>query len=241
MPFIGTLLHYTFCTFCITNGGAMKVYLSGKITGDSNYRQKFRSMEKELLSYGYVVFNPAVLPDGFEYEDYMDLDLLILSRCDAIFLMRDWRNSPGAKREYEEAKRLGLRILTEADLKIRRTLLQLCRDSKRLAEIEQDDDANKNWADKIIQLSDNVEKKIGCFIPHLSEEENLLQVYEDFEPELKRFFIEEFISDSDKQIEYDIIERLSGAEFDEKIKLAQMYSTTAELVELFKGKIDKAA
>jgi hypothetical protein len=219
----------------------MKVYLSGKITGDSNYRQKFSSMEKELLSYGYVVFNPAVLPDGFEYEDYMDLDLLILSRCDAIFLMRDWRNSPGAKREYEEAKRLGLRILTEADLKIRRTLLQLCRDSKRLAEIEQDDDANKTWAEKIIQLSDNVEKKIRCFIPHLSEEENLLQVYEDFEPELKRFFIEEFISDSDKQIEYDMIERLSGAEFDEKIKLAQMYSTTAELVEMFKGKIDKAA
>ena len=93
----------------------------------------------------------------------------------------------------------------------------------------------------VIQLSDNVEKKIECFSPNLSEEENLLQVYEDFEPELKRFFIEEFISDSDKQIEYDMIERLSGAKFDEKIKLAQMYSTTAELVELFKGKIDKAA
>ena len=94
----------------------MKIYLSGKITGDANYRQKFGSMEKELLSYGYVVFNPAILPDGFEYEDYMDLDLLILSRCDAIFLMRDWKNSPGATREYEEAKRLGLRILTEEDL-----------------------------------------------------------------------------------------------------------------------------
>lgn len=128
----------------------MKIYLSGKITGDANYRQKFGSMEEELLSYGYVVFNPAILPDGFKYEDYMDLDLLILSRCDAIFLMRDWRNSHGAKHEYEEAKRLGLRILTEADFKIRRTLLQLCRDSKRLAEIEQDDDANKTWADKII-------------------------------------------------------------------------------------------
>ena len=111
----------------------MKIYLSGKITGDANYRQKFGSMEKELLSYGYVVFNPAILPDGFEYEDYMDLDLLILSRCDAIFLMRDWKNSPGAKREYEEAKRLGLRILTEEDLRIRRTLVQLCRDSKRIA------------------------------------------------------------------------------------------------------------
>ena len=72
-------------------GGVMKVYLSGMITGDSNYRQKFNAMAEELLSYGYVVFNPAVLPDGFDYEDYMDFDLLILSRCDAIFLMRDWK------------------------------------------------------------------------------------------------------------------------------------------------------
>lgn len=93
-----------------------KVYLSGKITGDSNYRQKFNAKTEDLLSYGYVVFNPAVLPDGFEYEDYMDLDLLILSRCDAIFLLRDWKSSPGAKREVEEAKRLGLQILTEDDL-----------------------------------------------------------------------------------------------------------------------------
>lgn len=93
-----------------------KVYLSGKITGDSNYRQKFNAKTEDLLSYGYVVFNPAVLPDGFEYEDYMDLDLLILSRCDAIFLLRDWKSSLGAKRELEEAKRLGLQILTEDDL-----------------------------------------------------------------------------------------------------------------------------
>ncbi len=219
----------------------MKIYLSGKITGDANYRQKFGSMEKELFSYGYVVFNPAILPDGFEYEDYIDLDLLILSRCDAIFLMRDWKNSPGAKREYEEAKRLGLRILTEEDLRIRRTLVQLCRDSKRLADIEHYDEEGKNWADKIIKLSDYVESKIACFNHCLSEEDNLLEVFDSFEPELKKFFIEEFISDSDKQIEYDMIDRLHGAEFDEKVKLAQMYSTTAELIELFKGKMDKAA
>ena len=219
----------------------MKIYLSGKITGDANYRQKFGSMEKELHSYGYVVFNPAILPDGFEYEDYMDLDLLILSRCDAIFLMRDWKNSPGANREYEEAKRLGLRILTEEDFRIRRTLVQLCRDSKRIAEAEDYEEEGKSWADKIIKLSDYVEFKIASFNHFLSEEDNLLEVFESFEPELKKFFIEEFISDSDKQIEYDMIDRLHGAEFDEKVRLAQMYSTTAEMIELFKGKMDKAA
>lgn len=77
----------------------MKVYLSGKITGDVDYRQKFG---RELRAYGYVVFNPAVLPDGFEYEDYMSLDLLILSRCDAIYLLRDWENSPGLSGKWKK-------------------------------------------------------------------------------------------------------------------------------------------
>ena len=219
----------------------MKVYLSGKITGDSNYRQKFNAMAEELLSYGYVVFNPAILPDGFEYEDYMDLDLLILSRCDAVFLLRDWKNSLGAKREVEEAKRLGLQILTEDDLKIRRTLKQLCNDSRRIAENEINSDENKAWAEKIKRLSENVETKIKSFDPAFDEETNLLHIYEDFEDELKHFFIEEFIFDSDKQIEYDIIEKMNGIDFEEKIKLTQMYKTAADLVELFREKMDKAA
>lgn len=219
----------------------MKIYLSGKITGDSNYRQKFNAMAEELLSYGYVVFNPAILPDGFEYEDYMDLDLLILSRCDAVFLLRDWKNSPGAKREVEEVKRLGLQILTEDDLKIRRTLKQLCNDSRRIAENEINSDENKAWAEKIKRLSENVETKIKSFDPAFDKETNLLQIYEDFEDELKQFFIEEFIFDSDKQIEYDIIEKMNGIDFEEKIKLTQMYKTAADLVELFREKMDKAA
>ena len=214
----------------------MKVYLSGMITGDSNYRQKFKAMAEELLSYGYVVFNPAVLRDGFDYEDYMDFDLLILSRCDAIFLMRDWKNSPGAKRECEEAKRLGLQILTEEDLRIRRTLIQLCNDSKRLTDIEYYDDENQNWADKMKQISDFVESKVKKFDNRQNEETNLLKLYEDFEPELKMFFIEEFISDSDKLIEYDMLDCLNGAEVNEKIKIAQIYSTTAELIDVFEEK-----
>lgn len=218
-----------------------KMYLSGKITGDSNYRQKFNAMTEELLSYGYVVFNPAVLPDGFEYEDYMDLDLLILSRCDAIFLLRDWKSSPGAKRELEEAKRLGLQILTEDDLKIRRTLIQICTDSRRIAGKEISSDENKDWAEKIKHLSECIESKIRNFEASLDEETNLLRIYEDLGPELRQFFIEEFIFDSDKQIEYDIIEKTNGIDFEEKIKLTQMYKTAADLVELFREKMDKAA
>ncbi len=210
----------------------MKVYLSGKITGDSNYKEKFNQMEKELKSYGYVVFNPSVLPDGFEYEDYMDLDLLILSRCDAIFLLRDWKNSPGAKREYEEAKRLGLQILNEDDLKIRRTLLQLSNDTLKLVEEHNYTEADKAWAREMKILSGMIKTKALGFNLELDEETNFINLYESLNFEFRRLFIEEFIKDSDKQIEYDIIEKLETEEFEEKLKLAQMYKASAELMVL---------
>ena len=40
----------------------MKVYLAGKITGDTRYRAKFRDAAKVLEAAGYVVLNPAILP-----------------------------------------------------------------------------------------------------------------------------------------------------------------------------------
>lgn len=94
----------------------MKIYLSGKITGDKDYKAKFNKMAELLTNLGYAVFNPAILPDGFDYEDYMKIDLIALSTCDAVFLMNDWVASPGAIREKAEADRLGIKILREADI-----------------------------------------------------------------------------------------------------------------------------
>lgn len=94
----------------------MKIYLSGKITGDGNYKAKFSAMAEKLKALGYAVFNPAVLPDGFEYEDYMKIDLCALSTCEGIFLLDDWKDSPGAVREYEAARELNLEVFTESDL-----------------------------------------------------------------------------------------------------------------------------
>lgn len=33
--------------------------------------QKFEHAAEKLISYGYDVFNPAILPAGFEYEQFM--------------------------------------------------------------------------------------------------------------------------------------------------------------------------
>ena len=210
----------------------MKVYLSGKITGDSNYRQKFSTMTEELLSYGYVVFNPGVLPDGFEYSDYMALDLLILSRCDTIFLLRDWKKSSGARLEYEEAKRLGLQVLTEDDLKIRRTLNQLCEDTIKLTETDLLMDDDKEWAESMKNISLEIKKMVGEFDLSKSEVENFIELRSHFEATKRISLFDEFILECDKQIEYDLLEIIHTDEDEKKRRFSQMLIAAGDLMDM---------
>ncbi|MBF7097595.1 DUF4406 domain-containing protein [Alkalibacter sp. M17DMB] len=80
-----------------------KIYIAGKITGDSNYRKKFNAKAKELEDLGYVVLNPAILPDGFDYEEYMHICLAMLDVCDTVYFLEDFSKSPGALREQIKA------------------------------------------------------------------------------------------------------------------------------------------
>lgn len=92
---------------------AKKIYLSGKISGDPNFKEKFAQKAKELTEQGHLVFNPALHPDMFTWEQFMELDLKALANCDSIYLLDDWKDSRGAKIEYDEALRLGKEVLFE--------------------------------------------------------------------------------------------------------------------------------
>lgn len=48
-------------------GAKRKIYLSGKITGDEGFAEKFKAKEDELTERGDYVFNPALHPDSFTY------------------------------------------------------------------------------------------------------------------------------------------------------------------------------
>ncbi|MCR4822219.1 MAG: DUF4406 domain-containing protein [Treponema sp.] len=206
----------------------MKVYISGKITGDENYKTKFSKIEEEILSYGYTVFNPAVLPAGFDYEDYMDIDLLALSRCDAIFLLKDWESSPGARRELEEAKALGLQIMNEDSLRIRRTLKQISSDTIELLEKQPEEESD--WKEGLLALSNKVLEEIQRFDLSLDEFTNLELIYDNLDEASKKMFINDFLSDSDKLIEYDLIEKLEKNDQEGILSLTQIYETAMELI-----------
>lgn len=94
----------------------MKVYISGKITGDADYKKKFQNAENFLEAVGFEVFNPAKVPDeGKPWAWYMKRDIKELMDCDAILLLKDWKESKGARLEYYIAQQLGMKIFREVE------------------------------------------------------------------------------------------------------------------------------
>lgn len=81
----------------------MKLYIAGKITGDKNYRRKFKKAEKVLKRHGHTVLNPSILPNGLTWEDYIHIDKSIIDICDGVCFLPDWRESKGATYEYKYA------------------------------------------------------------------------------------------------------------------------------------------
>lgn len=90
----------------------MIVYIAGKMTGmPGKGRKAFREAEKQLNKQGHVVLNPARLPDGLRSGSYMPICLAMLQQADAVYLLDNWEDSPGAKLECQYAQYQGKLVL----------------------------------------------------------------------------------------------------------------------------------
>ena len=96
----------------------MKIYISGKITGlqKRDYRGKFKAAANRLRLQGHTVVDPSRL-DVYDltYAQYMAIDTTLLSFCDGIYMLDNWRDSNGAKLEKEYAESLGLKVMYESE------------------------------------------------------------------------------------------------------------------------------
>ena len=91
-----------------------KIYIAGPMTGYKDFnRPAFKSLALKLSLDGNVVLSPAVLPDGLEQREYMDICCAMIRCADAVFMLRGWENSAGAVAEHALAKKIGLEIITE--------------------------------------------------------------------------------------------------------------------------------
>lgn len=98
----------------------MKIYISGKIS-DLPYNEvveKFNFHSDFLELKGYEVVNPITIspysPEK-QWHDYMLEDIKELFNCEAIYMLKDWGISRGARIEYNIAQEMKLRIHFEGE------------------------------------------------------------------------------------------------------------------------------
>ncbi len=79
-----------------------------------------RTVARQLWGMGFAAICPhtnTILMGGDDLppDIFLEGDLEILRRCDAIFMLDGWRKSEGAIREWELAKDLGMLVIYQDD------------------------------------------------------------------------------------------------------------------------------
>jgi hypothetical protein len=96
----------------------LKVYIAGKVNGLPDYKKYFNAAQYMLTSFGCLCMNPGDLPEGFPYDSYLPICYAMIDACDAIFLLKNWKDSNGANLEYKYAKEKGKLIIFEEYISI---------------------------------------------------------------------------------------------------------------------------
>lgn len=99
----------------------MKIYISGAITNNPNYKEDFERAE-DYLQREYPkaeIINPALvnsyLPKSTTHEEYMRMSFCMLDMCDSIYMLSNYENSKGACMEYGYALAKHKAILFEKE------------------------------------------------------------------------------------------------------------------------------
>ena len=98
----------------VSEHGIKSAYISGKITGmEAEARELFDAAEREVLAYGYLPVNPFKLNHDHDksWRAFMRSDIKALCDCDAIYMLTNWRESPGATIELEIANHLEMDVI----------------------------------------------------------------------------------------------------------------------------------
>ena len=91
----------------------MVVFISGPMSGlpDFNRPAFERTAQKIEKAFDCVALNPAVLPLNMPDTKYMPICLAMIDQADAVYMMRGWRDSRGARLEHDYAKRCGKSVI----------------------------------------------------------------------------------------------------------------------------------
>lgn len=94
-------------------------YISGPITNDPDYYNKFAKAEYEIYKLGLRPVNPTRLvpvQKNWMWTDYMREDLKLLLTCSYIYMLKGWEDSQGAKVELDLANTLKIKALFQTEI-----------------------------------------------------------------------------------------------------------------------------
>ena len=97
-----------------------RIYIAGKITGliREEFLENFSRAEVEIRTSGNIPINPSRLyVYDLPYEDYIKIDRILLRSCDEIYMLSNWQDSPGARKEWKWAATIGMKIWYESEKK----------------------------------------------------------------------------------------------------------------------------
>ena len=96
----------------------MVVFISGKYSGKVEENIAFaETFARVLWDEGYTVVCPHLNTANFDedgatsWKDYLAGDLEILSRCDIVFALPNWKDSKGSKIEIDYALRQSIPVV----------------------------------------------------------------------------------------------------------------------------------
>lgn len=100
----------------------MKIYISGMITGCpiEAAREKFDQAARQIEAFGHTPVNPFDngLDPSATWEQQIVKDIELLLGCDAIYLLKDWEQSRGARIEENVAREYGLEIIPQPEVAV---------------------------------------------------------------------------------------------------------------------------
>ena len=94
------------------------IYVAGKYNGNiSENIEKAEKVSVELIKNGFDVITPhkntAYYEQDLDEKTLIDMNLNILLRCDVLYVLNNWKTSPGTKQEILFAMKHEILILYE--------------------------------------------------------------------------------------------------------------------------------